>query len=92
MSEQDAKQAIAVAMMLTATVSIGNRMLKRKEVPSFRIFVGIFAAGFLLSVMAKPAPELAGPFAVSLSLAAIFQSDKLLDRVVQLSRNTIKEK
>lgn len=86
MSEKEAKQLILASILVTGLVAVGRRTIENKELPAMRILVGVLMSGFLLSVLAQFAPELAGPLALLLMITAIFSSGNLLDKVAKIGK------
>ena len=84
MTETEAKKLILSAMLVSGLVAVGRKVYEKKKIPNMRILVGILLAGFLLSVLAQFAPELAGPMALLLMTTAIFGSGNLLDKIAKI--------
>jgi hypothetical protein len=85
MSEKDAKQLILASLLVSGLVASGKEIMRNK-MPSGRIFIGILVAGFMLSVLAEFAPELAGPLAVLLLITATFASGNLLNQIEKIGK------
>lgn len=86
MNEKEAKQLVLTSILVTGMVAVGRKAIEKREIPSMRILVGVLISGFLLSVLAQFAPELAGPLALLLMITAIFSSGNLLDKVAKIGK------
>lgn len=83
MTEKDAKQMILMSILMSGLVAAGKEVTKGKMPPG-RIFYGILLAGFMLSMLAEFAPELAGPLAALLLVTSIFGSGNLITKISKL--------
>lgn len=88
MSEKEAKQIIITSILVTGLLAIAKNVFEQKgkelALPNMRILVGVLLAGFLLSVLAQFAPELAGPLALLLMVTAIFSSNVVFTKLAKI--------
>ena len=72
MTPEQAKRIVIVGMAGTGLVSFVGYVGTKKSLPSSRILAGTFISAVLLSVLAEPAPKVAGGIAATSLVASLF--------------------